>query len=40
MVRLIERYLPGCERTGLMTDGDIALLASGRRPRPRSPAAG
>jgi RsiW-degrading membrane proteinase PrsW (M82 family) len=28
VVRLIRRYLPGYERTGLITDDDIAMLAS------------
>jgi hypothetical protein len=28
VVGLIERYLPGYERTGLVTDDDIAMLAS------------
>src|SRR6202044_2647598 len=28
VVRLIHRYLPGYERTGLVTDDDIAMLSS------------
>ena len=28
VVRLIQRYLPGYERTGLVTDDDIAMLSS------------